>query len=179
MLTITIPEKELFDESNASFIVLPETELHLEHSLISLSKWESKWKKPYLSKDEHSKEEILDYICFMCIDKKPVNYDVIKNLTYNEYKEILEYIGDPYTATKIYDRRPQRGGKQEIYTSEVLYYFMIYYGIPWEAEKWHLNRLLTLIRICGIKGGTTNQSMDMNAIFAQNRALNAARRTPR
>lgn len=178
MLTIIIPEKELFDESDGSFLMLPETELHLEHSLISLSKWESKWKKPFLSEEDHTKEEITSYIYFMSIDRNP-DMKVIEHIDYDQYKEILEYIGDSHTATKIYDRRPQRGGKKEIYTSEVLYYLMIYYGIPWAAEKWHLNRLLTLIRVCGIKGGTTNQAMDMNAIFAQNRALNAARRTPR
>lgn len=178
MLTINIPEKEMFDESSASFLIIPGAELHLEHSLISLSKWESKWKKPYLSNEEHSKEEILDYIYCMSMDKN-TNIDVIQNLNFDEYKQILEYTADPHTATKIYDKRPHRGGKSEIYTSEVLYYYMIYYGIPWSAEKWHLNRLITLIRVCGIKGGTTNQAMDMNAIFSQNRALNAARRAPR
>lgn len=178
MLTIKVPGKELFDESNGTFIILPETELHLEHSLISLSKWESKWKKPFLSKEEHTKEEIISYIYFMSVDRNP-DIKIIENMGLDSYKEILEYIGDPNTATKIYDRRPQRGGKTEIYTSEVLYYLMIYYGIPWAAEKWHLNRLMTLIRVCGIKGGTTNQAMDLNAIFAQNRKLNAARRAPR
>ena len=178
MLTLTIPEKEMFNEADSSFIIYPETELHLEHSLISLSKWESKWKKPYLGKEEHSKEEILDYIVCMSMDKN-TNEEVIRNLDFEHYKKILEYIGDPHTATKVYDRRPNRGGKSEIYTSEVLYYLMIYYGIPWAAEKWHLNRLITLIKVCGIKGGTTNQAMDMNAIFAQNKALNAARRAPR
>lgn len=168
----------MFNEADGTFIIYPETELHLEHSLISLSKWESKWKKPYLGKEEHSKEEILDYICCMSMDKN-TNDEVIKHLNFEEYKKILEYIGDPHTATKIYDRRPNKGGKAEIYTSEVLYYLMIYYGIPWAAEIWHLNRLITLIKVCGIKGGTTNQAMDMNAIFAQNKALNAARRAPR
>lgn len=178
MLTITIPEKEMFNEADGTFLILPKTELHLEHSLISLSKWESKWKKPYLSQEEHSKEEILDYIYFMSMDRN-TDSEVINHLGFDEYKQILEYIADPHTATKVYDRRPQRGGKKEIYTSEVLYYLMIYYGIPWDAEKWHLNRLIMLIKVCGIKGGTTNQAMDMNAIFAQNRALNAARRAPR
>ena len=178
MLTINIPQKELFNEKDSSFLILPETELHLEHSLISLSKWESKWKKPFLSKEDHSREEIISYIYFMSIDRN-TDMQVIEHISLEQYKEILEYIGDSHTATKIYDRRPSTGGKQEIYTSEVLYYLMIFYGIPWEAEKWHLNRLLTLIKVCGIKGGTTNQAMDMNAIFAQNRKLNAARRAPR
>lgn len=179
MLTIHVPEKEMFDERTGAFIYLPETELRLEHSLISLSRWESKWKKPYLSdKDERTQEEILDYIICMSVDKK-IDPDVVKNLDYDSYKQILEYIGDPHTATKIYDRRQARPGKAEVYTSEVLYYLMIFYGIPWEAEKWHLNRLMTLIKVCGIKGGTTNQAMDLNSIFAENKRIRAARRTPR
>ena len=178
MLTITIPQKELFDEASNSFTLIQETELHLEHSLISLSKWESKWKKPFLGNEDHSKEEIIDYIACMCIDKN-VDAMLFQTIDVDTYKKILEYIGDPNTATKIYDRRPQRAGKKDVMTSEVLYYYMIYYGIPFECQKWHLNRLLTLIKVCGIKGGTTNQAMDMNSIFAQNKALNAARRAPR
>ncbi len=179
MLTISVPEKELFNESTGEFIFLPATELHLEHSLISLSRWESKWKKPYLSdKDERTREEILDYIVCMSMDKN-LDPKVIENLDYESYKKILEYIGDAHTATRIYDRRPNKPGKQEVYTSEVLYYLMIYYGIPWDAEKWHLNRLMTLIRVCGIRGGTTNQAMDLNSIFAENKRLNAMRRAPR
>jgi hypothetical protein len=179
MLTIHVPEKEIFDESNCSFIHLPETELHLEHSLISLSRWESKWKKPYLSdKEERTREEIIDYIACMSLDKN-VDRDVIEALDVDSYKQIIEYIGDPHTATKVYDRRPNKSGKSEIYTSEVIYYLMIYYGIPWAAEKWHLNRLMTLIKVCGVRGGTTNQAMDLNAIFAENKKLNAMRRAPR
>ena len=179
MLTLKLPKKEMFNEATGEFIIFPDMELHMEHSLISLSKWESKWKKPYLNpKQEHSKEEILDYILCMVIDKN-IDPEVVNHLGFEDYKKVIEYIGDPQTATKIYDRRPGRTGKQEIYTSEVIYYYMIYYGIPWDAQKWHLNRLLTLIKVCGVKGGTTNQSMDMNSIFAQNKALNMARRTPK
>ena len=178
MLTITIEEKELFNEATLEYIMIPKTELHLEHSLISLSRWESKWKKPFLGTEDHTKEEIVDYIAAMCIDKN-INPIVIESIDTDSYKKILDYVADPNTATKIYDRRPQRGGKKEVITSEVIYYWMIYYGIPFECQKWHLNRLLTLIRVCGVKGGTTNQSMDMNSIFAQNKALNAARKIPR
>lgn len=178
MLTITVDEKELFDESTNAFIVVPKMELHLEHSLISLSRWESKWKKPFLGTEDHTKEEILDYIAAMCVDKN-VDMLVIQSIDVESYKKILEYISDANSATKIYDRRPQKPGKKDVITSELIYYWMIYYGIPFECQKWHLNRLMTLIRICGIKGGTTNQSMDMNSIFAQNKALNAARRMPR
>ena len=176
MLSITIQEREFFNEATGEFIKIPKIELKLEHSLISLSRWESKWKKPFLSTDDHTKQEILDYIACMSIDKS-IDPQMIEYIDVDSYKKIINYIGDPCTATKVYDRRPNRPTrKNEIMTSEVIYYYMIYYGIPFSCEKWHLNRLLMLIRVCGVKGGTTSQAMDMNAIFAQNRALNASRR---
>lgn len=175
MITVTIPEQELFDEATGDFINVPKTELHLEHSLISLSRWESKWKKVFLSTEDHTKEETLDYIRCMSIDKS-ISSEAFQYIDPKSYKEIVDYIADPCTATKIYDRRPNKTGKKEVMTSEIIYYYMIYYGIPISCEKWHLNRLLTLIRVCGIKGGTTAQNMDLDSIFAQNRALNAKRR---
>ena len=175
MLTLNVSEKELFDERTNSFINVPAATIHLEHSLISLSRWESKWKKPYLGKEEKTKEELDDYIACMCMDKN-VDPLVFKHLGMDQYKQIMEYMADPHTATKIYDRRPNRGGKEPVYTSEVLYYWMIYYGIPEAFEKWNLNRLMTLIRVCNIKGGTSQQEMDLNSIYAQNRQLHAARK---
>jgi len=176
MLTIQIPEKEMFNEQDNTFTIIPKAELHLEHSLISLSRWESKWKKPFLNLENPTNEEMLDYICFMSVDKIP-DPQVVMNMSPSDFMRIKEYIADTRTATKIYDRRPKKAGKPDIYTSEVIYYFMIYYGIPFSCEKWHLNRLLTLIRVCGVKGGTTNQAMTMDAIFSQNTKLNAARRS--
>ena len=176
MLTINIPEKELFNEVSGEFITIPKTELHLEHSLISLSRWESKWKKPFLNLENPTEEQMLDYICCMSVDKTP-SVEAIKNMSVEDLQKIRDYIADKRSATEIYDRRPKKGGKREIYTSEVIYYYMIYFGIPFSCEKWHLNRLLTLIRVCGVKGGTTNQAMTMDAIFSQNSKLNAARRS--
>lgn len=178
MLTIKIKSKELFDERSNTFIIVPETEIRLEHSLISLSRWESKWKKPFLNIENPTSEEMTDYICCMSVDKN-IDPQLINYLDISEFKKIREYISDPQTATTITDRSPRRGGRREIYTSEVIYYWMIYYGIPFTCEKWPLNRLLTLIRVCGIKGGTSSQAMDMNAIFAQNSKLNAARKARR
>lgn len=178
MLTLNVKAKELFDERTSQFINVPNAELHLEHSLISLSRWESKWKKPFLNIEDPTNEEMTDYICCMSIDRT-VDPEVIKHLNYEEVMKIREYISDPQTATKIYDRRPGHAGRNKIFTSEEIYYWMIYYGIPFSCEKWPLNRLLTLVRICGIKGGTSTQEMSMNAIFAQNNKLNAARRAGR
>ena len=175
MLTIHVPEKELFNERDASFHTVKGGEIHLEHSLISLSKWESKWKKPYLDNKELTREELFDYIYCMVVDKN-VDRETINNLDTKTVMEILDYIKDPHTATTIHDRRPGRSRKSEVITAEVIRYWMIYYRIPESYEKWHLNNLMTLIRICGIKGGTNDQEMSLNSIFAQNNAIRAKRR---
>ena len=176
MLQLHIPEREMFNEETYDLITIPETDLRLEHSLISLSRWESKWKKPFLTLEKPTQREFADYICCMSVDKN-IDMEFALNLNANEYEKIRDYIGDPFSATKIYDRSPNQG-KKEIYTAEIIYYWMIYFGIPFSCEKWHLNKLLTLIRVCSVKGGTSQQ-MDMNAIFAQNGKLNAARRAAR
>ncbi len=175
MLTLHITKRELYNETDCSFIEIPEAELHLEHSLVSLSRWESKWKKPFLKEEQHTKEETIDYIRCMCMDKN-VNPIIFDNLSMPEVIQVEDYIKDPHTATTIYDRRPNRVSRNSVLTSEVIYYQMIYFGIPFECQKWHLNRLITLLRVCSIKGGTTQQQMDLNSIFAQNNKLNNARR---
>ena len=173
MLTIEVPEREFYNEVTGEFDYVAKTTLQLEHSLISLSKWESKWKKPFLEQDNLSRAELLDYIRCMTINQHvdPKAYSVIPN---TELERIREYIADSHTATTVYDARPNNTGPRQIITSELIYWQMIYLGIPFECEKWHLNRLMMLIRVCGIKG--TNDQMSMKDIFAQNKMLNAARR---
>lgn len=175
MLTIEVEPREMFNEQTGEFIQIPKTELRLEHSLISLSRWESKWKTPFLNLENPTQEQLIDYICCMSVDKT-IGPEVVQSLPAADFIKIRQYIADPRTATTVSDRRNRKGGKKEIFTSELLYYYMIYYGIPFSCEKWHLNRLLMLIRVCGVKGGTTNQEMTMNEIFAQNNRLNNARR---
>ena len=173
MLEIVLPEREMFNEETNEFVTIKQQTLQLEHSLLSLSKWESKWKKPFLGNEEHTREETLDYIRCMTINQHvdPIVYEYIP---FDSYMKIKDYISDSQTATTIYDRRPHRGGARETITSELIYYWMIYFGIPFECQKWHLNRLLTLIRVCGVKG--TNETMSKNAVLEQNRMLNAMRR---
>lgn len=182
MLPILIkgqPDKELFDESTNEFITVKGTKdqtLELEHSLVSLSKWESKWHKPFLetlNKKQLSTEETIDYIKFMTITKN-VEDRVYNNLSKENMMEINEYIQNPMTATTISDRS-RKGGRGEILTSEVIYCYMIQLGIPHEFEKWHLNRLMTLIRVCDIKTQPPKK-MSKREIMSQNAALNAARR---
>lgn len=175
MLQIVVPAAELFDETNQQFIQTKETTLKLEHSLLSISKWESKWCKPFIvekKEDSHTAVEMLDYIKCMTLNNN-VNDDVYQALTMDNMKTINKYISSSMTATKIYDNGP-KNGKNEIITSELIYYWMILYNIPFECEKWHLNRLITLIRVCSIKNNP--KKMNKTDLVAQNRALNRARR---
>jgi hypothetical protein len=173
MLNITIPKQELYDEENNEFINLPEKTICLEHSLVSVSKWESKWKKPFLSKEPKTVEETIDYIKCMTItqnvDDKSYNYLSKKNI-----EDINKYIDDSMTATTFYDTR-KNTGRQENITSELIYFWMISLNIPMECQKWHLNRLLTLIKICNIKNDS-GKKMSRSEINSRNAALNAARR---
>ena len=172
MLIINIPSKELFNEKKQEFIQVKGTNIELEHSLISISKWESKWKKPFVSDVEKTTEETIDYIKCMLIDDKQSLY--INYLTEENIKKINNYITDSMTATTFYDDKTT-GKKKEIVTSELIYYWMIANNVPLECEKWHLNRLLTLIRICNIKN-TPPKKMSKREILEKNAAINAARR---
>lgn len=173
MLRITIPANKLWDEKNNKFITLKEQTLQLEHSLVSLSKWESKWCKVFLSKDDKTYEEILDYIKCMTLTQN-VNPMVYYGLTVGNIDQVNKYIEAPMTATVFSDNQ-LRGNSREVVTAELIYYWMIALDIPFECQKWHLNRLLTLIRVCNIKNHPPNK-MSTREIMSRNAALNAARR---
>ena len=149
MLTITIGGDEFFDEEKSVFIVTEPVRLNLEHSLVSLSKWESKYKVPFLSNKAPSTEQALDYVRFMVLDPN-FDTDPIKRLTPEETRRIDEYINSDESAT-TFGAMPTKQGPQETITSELIYYWMVAFNIPWEAENWHLNRLFSLIRICNVK----------------------------
>ena len=174
MLQIIIPlTKEGWDEVNEEFVEPIYKTLCLEHSLVSLSKWESKWHKPFLSKAEKSHEEIIDYIKCMTVTKN-VDPEVYNHITSENMKQIDEYIEDPMTATTFSDDVSDKRNR-EIITSEIIYYWMITLGIPFECRKWHLNRLLSLIRVCNINN-SPKKKMSESSIMARNAELNAARR---
>lgn len=174
MLKIIVPSKESYDESKNEFIYSKEQSLNLEHSLVSLSKWESKWHKPFLTnRSQKNMEEVRDYIRCMTLTQN-VDPKVYLNLTPDNYKEIQKYIDDPMTAT-TFSNTKIGPPNPEIITSELIYYWMIAYQIPVEFEKWHLNRLLTLIKVCSIKN-TPPKKMNKGDIIKHNTALNAARR---
>lgn len=149
MLWITIPSEELWDEKEERFIYPKAHTLQLEHSLVSLSKWESKWNKVFLSKREKTLEETIDYIKCMTITQN-VDPDVYNRLSSEHFAEISAYINAPMTATYFSGKEHGTPSREEV-TAELIYYWMIMLNIPFECQKWHLNRLLTLIKVCNIK----------------------------
>lgn len=164
---------EAWNEKTQEFVEPKTVKLQLEHSLISVSKWESKWKKPFLSNKEKSPEETLSYI--KCMLLKPVDPDILNHLSQANILEINEYISDPMTATTFHDDGRNSGGTRETVTAELIYHWMIELGIWEKCEKWHLNRLLTLIRVRNVKN-TPPKKMSQGEIMRRNASLNAARR---
>lgn len=174
MLKITVPAAEFWDEIHEEFIYKKEQTLQLEYSLVSLSKWESKWNKAFLGKQEKTDEEILDYVRCMTLTQN-VDPEVYTRLSAANYLEINAYIEAPMTAT-YFSEDKQAKGNREVVTSELIYYWMISYNIPVEFQKWHLNRLLTLIRVCNIKNSPPKKR-SKRELMRRNAALNAARRS--
>lgn len=171
MLRIVVPATEFFDEINEAFIYKKEQHLQLEHSLVSLSKWESKWNKAFLGKQEKTDEEIIDYVRCMTLTQN-VDPSVYSRLSAENYAAINAYIEAPMTATYFHEDKNSKGGK-DVVTSELIYYWMISYNIPVEFQKWHLNRLLTLIRVCNMKNSPPKKR-SRREILQRNAALNAA-----
>ena len=175
MLTITIPSIEGWDEETSEFVdVEPSVTIRLEHSLLSLSEWESRWCKPLLTDQEKTEEELLDYIRCMALDKD-LNPEVFNRLSPENVKEIYAYIYAPMTATTFRNDNTKKSGAKETITSELVYYWMVALQIPFECQRWHLNRLITLIRVCEVKNQPPKK-MSKNDIMRRNAELNAARR---
>lgn len=149
MYLLEIPEREGFDVKLNQFINTKACTLHLEHSLISISKWEEKWHKPFLNGESHTEQETLSYFSCMSLDKD-VDPNIWFLLTPAEKMGILKYIEDPMSGT-TFGKQDDQDGEHEIMSSELIYYYMSQNQIPFSCEKWHLNRLLTLLKICGIK----------------------------
>lgn len=173
MLKIVIPEREFFDEDSNEFVYSKPQELTLEHSLISISKWESKWHKPFLDeKHQKTDEEFIDYV--RCMSLTNVPDDVFENISEKNKADIVNYIYDTHTATWFAeDKTPPPSNK--IITSEVIYSWMIQNEIPFECQKWHLNRLMTLIRVCSLDNMPAKKMSPMS-ILSQNASLNKMRR---
>ncbi len=189
MLEILIPGRQYWDAQNEEFRYDKDTLLRMEHSLVSLSKWESKWHIPFFADTEHrTAEQLMDYYRCMTVTQG-VDPNVYKRMTRENRNAIDTYLNDPMTATWFHGEpkpnepqtgakrkrpRPARGGRS-VMTAEVIYAQMFSLGIPMECEKWHLNRLLTLIRVCQ-ENGAPQKKMSPGERMAQQRMLNEQRR---
>ena len=176
MIVINLPGGELYDEETECFIYTSPCTLRLEHSLYAISQWEAYWKVPFLDDaTQRTPEMLMDYFRCMVIDEDQdkVDEESFKAMPYETQQFIAEYMNDSQTATTISSKKAKRGGKQVI-TSELIYYWMVASEIPFECQHWHINRLLTLIQVCGEKNNPTK--MSKKDLAAQNKSLNAARR---
>lgn len=174
MLQIILPALEMWDESKEEFVQIKEQTLQLEHSLVSLSKWESKWCKPFLTADTKTYEESIDYIKCMTLTQN-VKEETYARITTAHMKQIDEYIAAPMTATTFNEKNTVGKRSSEFTTSELIYYWMVALNIPFECQKWHLNRLITLIKVCNIKNQPPKK-MSRKETYSRNAALNKARR---
>ena len=190
MLQIKIPKRNGWDERVEQFVDVEGATLQLEHSLISLSRWEAIWHKPFLSMAEESRsniptstteEEFMSYVKCMVMNQN-FDPDLLNFLTVEDKKKIREYIEDPMTAT-WFSKDPRKHGKQgvggPVMTSEYIYYLMIDCGIPKEMEKWHLNRLMTLIRLIKEKERSGNKKQRQNDVYSRYAAMKARTRMPK
>lgn len=178
MLKIKTQKKEFWDEKTQEFVYSEGCEFRLEHSLLSISKWEAKYHKPFFSKEEKTDEETLYYIKCMILDDD-IDIESINTIHIfgnEELSEINAYINDSQTATWFSDNKKNKKSKSpEQVTNELVYYWMIALGIPFECEKWHFNRLLTLIEVCNIKNEKP-KNMSKKELYSRNTALNQLRR---
>lgn len=172
MLQLKITTAEGYDEATQEFVSAESEVVELEHSLVSVSKWESKWEVPFLGDEKKTDEQVLDYILMMFSgDQFPQH--LLPKLTAENYAEINSYINSRMTATWFSEKK--EAPSREIITAELIYYWMIALGIPFECQHWHLNRLLTLIKVCNIKNAP-KKKMSNQEIAQQHRDLNAQRR---
>ena len=176
MLHLVIPKQELWDPIREKFVSIEGAEFDLEHSLFSVSKWESKWHTPFHDdRKKKTAEQNIDYVRCMCvtegIEPKVFNYLSEKNV-----KDIIDYIGDSNTATWFNEGQNKKTGRKEIITAEIIYYWMTVYNVPESYQMWHLNKLMTLLRVCAEKNNPDKKKTNSGQLAAQRRALVAARR---
>ena len=173
MLVLDVPASEMFDDEKQEYVDTPAVRLRLEHSLVSLSKWESKYERPFLDSKPKETKETLDYVNMMCLDDE-IPPEVFHRLPDVCIDAVNQYINAKMTATTFKDL-PAARGPREIITAEVIYYWMVSHNIPFECENWHLNRLLTLVKVCNRKNAPA-QKTSKKEMMAQRRDLNAKRK---
>ena len=185
MLVIKIPASEYYNNETNEFVDIPEYTLHMEHSLVSISKWEAEFEKPFLDETtERTTEETLSYIKYMTLEQNIPDV-VYKALSTENLKKINAYIEKKMTATWFREDNNKKSSKNrgpfrrgEVITSELIYFWMIELNVPVDFQKWHINRLLTLIRVCNEKHKEANgdNKMSKKDVIARNKMLNAQRR---
>lgn len=175
MLSLVVPAMELYDSEREEFVYTKPVSFEIEHCLLAMSRWESKWKKPFLSPDEKTSDEVIDYIrCMTMSDNVPD--DVYNRLPYDVIEQINDYVDAPHSATTIRNQEGSGRVRNEIVTTEVIYYWMTAFGIPFECETWNLDRLLKLIEICLIKSQPAKK-MPKAQVRQMYDSLNKARRS--
>lgn len=176
MLDLIIPKMELYDEQKNEFVVVGPYTLLMEHSLVSISKWESKWHRPFIGSDDLTSEELKDYLRCMTITQN-VNPNVYDYISEENILKVNDYISDPMTGTTFYDllqNESEKKKKKKKVSSEEIYSQMILLGIPFECQKWHINRLLTLIKVCNMD--RSDKKMSKAETMQAYHKLNAERR---
>ncbi len=173
MLKIIVPAGELFDPKTETFIYTKPVELVLEHSLVAISKWESKWEIPFLN-TELTIEQFVDYVRCMTITQ---NVDPNVYLTMNQtvMNRIRAYMDAKMSAAVIHSDRQNNRSSTKFITADLIYYWMVALQIPFECQKWHINRLLMLIRIAEIEQNP-NKKLSKAESAKKSQAINAARR---
>lgn len=174
MLRLDLPKIELYDQKTNSFYTTEAQQIELEHSLVAVSEWESKWHKAFLTKEPKTSEEMQDYVRCMTLTKD-VDPIVYQYLPADASYKINKYIEDPMTATWFRKDEQQRPNRETV-TAELIYYWMIQCEIPFECQHWHLNKLLTLIHVCDVKN-TPAKKMGKGELMRRNSELNALRRS--
>lgn len=174
MLKLIVGEQELYDNEQNVFVTLQPVEITLVHSLVSISKWESKHQISFLSSKDKTTEHIQDYIKCMAVNDD-VTDELISRFSQDNYTAVGDYIKDKFSATRFMEMPGKTPGREKV-TSELIYYWMIALEIPWEAQYWHLNRLLTLIEVCQRKNSHKNGKMSKSDMVRQRQQMNAARR---
>lgn len=175
MLKLFLPKLDVWDEKAEEFKEFGGIQVELEHSLYTISQWESKWKIPFANTKGLTREQLLDYIMnFMC-QTPDVPTNAWLAMSQKELQTISDYLEDPACATTIKSRPYGHGGKKEVVSAELIYFYMTQFGIPFECERWHLNKLMKLIDVCAIKNAPPKK-MGRKEAAIQQAQLNAARR---
>lgn len=179
-LVLTIPGGEFYNDETGMFFTVKEQTLRLKHSLLSISKWEAKYERPFLDeKHPHDAQETLDYVRFMTLTQN-VDPDVYNRLNNLHIQLVNKYIDAKMNGTIVYDDKPQKGAYKKAISAELIYYWMTEFNIPWECNKWHLSRLLMLIRVCSIKKAQANEAANpkkgRKSASRDYRAINRSRR---